>query len=231
RDLKDALTNFGQQIAQGQGRTRGQDMSTIYQMYGPQVLDGLIRQKLILYLAEGMNLGASDSEVEAHLRQMFNPWPGAAGYRMRLQQAGMNPVRFEDEIRSSIAQEHLRSFITAAVSVDPKEVEDDYRRNNTSYVVRWVDVNPETLRDKVQVNDSDLRAYFDSHKSDFKITTEQRHARYIFVDQTKAGEAIQVTDEELKQDFNPESFIKQVRVSEIVLNVPKPDVNASKGKT
>jgi len=228
RDLKDALTNFGQQIAQGQGRTRGQDLNTLYEMYGPQVLDGLIRQKLILYLAENMNLGASDSEVQARLRQMFNPWPGAEGYRMRLQQAGMSPVRLEDELRASIAQEHLRSFITAGVSVDPKEVEEDYRRNNTSYAVRWVDITPDSLRDKVQVIDSDLRAYFNSHKDDFKITTEQRHARYIFVDQNKAGEAIQVPDEELKQDFNAESFIKQVRVSQIVLNVPKPETNKEK---
>jgi peptidyl-prolyl cis-trans isomerase D len=226
RDLKDALTNFGQQIAQGQGRTRGQDLNTLYEMYGPQVLDGLIRQKLILHLAENMNLGASDSEVQARLRQMFNPWPGAEGYRMRLQQAGMSPVRFEDELRSSIAQEHLRSFITAAVSVDPKEVEEDYRRNNTSYAVRWVDVNPDQLKDKVQVSDSDLRAYFDSHKSDFKITSEQRHARYLFIDQTKAGEAIQVPDEELKQDFNAENSVKQIRVSQIVLNAPKADPNS-----
>ena len=228
RDLKDALTNFGQQIAQGQGRTRGQDLNTLYEMYGPQVLDSLIRQKLIVYLSEGMNLGASDSEVQARLRQMFNPWPGAEGYRMRLQQAGVSPVRFEDELRASIAQEHLRSFITAGVSVDPKEIEEDYRRNNTSYVVRWVDINPDSLRDKVQVSDADLRAYFDSHKDEFKITTEQRHARYVFIDQNKAGEAIQVPDDELKQDFNAESLVKQVRVSQIVLNAPKADANKEK---
>lgn len=228
RDLKDALTNFGQQVAQGQGRNRSQDLSTLYEMYGSQVLDGLIRQKLILYLADGMNLGASDNEIQARLRQMFNPWPGAEGYRMRLQQAGISPVRFEDELRASIAQEHLRSFITAGVSVDPKEVEEDYRRNNTSYVVRWVDINPETLRDKVQVSETDLRVYYDSHKADFKITTEQRRARYIFVDQAKAGAAIQVPDEELKQDFNAENFIKQVRVSQIVLNTPKPEATPEK---
>ena len=225
QDLKAALTNFGQQIAQGQGRTAKQDLSTLYDMYGPQVLDGLIRQKLILYQADQLNLGASDSEVQSRLRQMFNPWPGAEGYRLRLQQyqPGMTPVRFEDELRGSIAQEHLRSFITAAVSVDPKEVEEDYRRNNSSYEVRWVDVDPNALRDKVQVNEPDLRAYFDGHKSDFKITTEQRRASYIFVDQSKAGEAIQISDDELKQDFNAESFIKQVRASQIVINAPKPE--------
>ncbi len=231
QDLKDALTNFGQQIAQGQGRTQKQDMSTLFDMYGSQVLDGLVRQKLILYEAEALSLGASDTEVQSRLRQMFNPWPGPEGYRMRLQQAGMSPVRFEDELRASIAQEHLRSFITAAVSVDPKEVEDDYRRNSTSYVVRWVEINPTTLRDKVQVNDADLRAYFDAHKSDFRINTDQRRARYIFVDQNKAGEALQVPDDELKKDFTAESFVKQVRISQIVFTVPKQDANQRKDQS
>ena len=226
QDLKDALTNFGQQISQGQGRNSRQDMSTLFDQYGLQVLDGLIRQKLILYQADALNLGASDSEVQSQLRQIFSPWPGAEGYRLRLQQqfgVGMTPLRFENEIRASIAQQHLRSFITAAVGVDPKEVEEDYRRNNTSYAVRWVDVTPDSLRDKVQVNEPEMRAYFDAHKSEFKINTEQRRASYIFIDQNNAGEAIQISDDELKQDFNPESFIKQVRVSQIVMNTPKPE--------
>jgi peptidyl-prolyl cis-trans isomerase D len=226
QDLKDALTNFGSQISQGQGRQQRLDVGTLYEQYGVQVLDGLIRQKLILYEAEALNLGASDSEVQTQLRQMFNPWPGAEAYRLRLQQqfgASMTPVRFEDELRASIAQQHLRSFITAAVSVDPKEVEEDYRRNNTSYTVRWVDINPDTLRDKVQVSEPDLRAYFDAHKGEFKVNTEQRRAKYVFIDQKAAGDAIQLTDEELKADFNPETYIKQVRISQIVLNVPKAD--------
>jgi len=234
QDLKDALTNFGQQISQGQGRTQRQDLNTLFDQYGMQVLDGLIRQKLILYQADALSLGASDGEVQTQLRQIFTPWPGAEGYRLRLQQqfgASMTPVRFEDELRASIAQQHLRSFITAAVTLDPKEVEEDYRRNNTSYAVRWVDVTPDSLRDKVQVNEADLRAYFDSHKSEFKINTEQRRASYIFVDQNKASEAIQVSDDELKQDFKPESFVKQVRVSQIVLNAPKADKDKSATET
>lgn len=226
QDLKDALSNFGTQIAQGQGRNQRLDLGTLYQQYGVQVLDGLIRQKLILHQAEELNLGASDSEVQAQLRQMFNPWPGAEVYRMRLQQqfgASMTPVRFEDELRASIAQQHLRSFISAAVNVDPKEVEEDYRKNNTSYFVRWVDVNPDSLRDKVQISDPELRAYFESHKSEFKIETEERRAKYIFIDQKLAGEAIPISDEDLKKDFNGENHVKQVRVSQIVFNAPKPE--------
>jgi peptidyl-prolyl cis-trans isomerase D len=221
KELRDALTNFGQQIAQGQGRNRKDDMSTLYQMYGQQILDGLIRQKMILYEADRMNLGSSDSEVQSRLKQVFSPWPGWEQYRARLQQAGMTPVRFEEDLRASIAQEHLRSFITAGVSVDPKEVEADYRRSNTSTSVRWVEIDPQKFRDKVQISEPDLRAYFDAHKDEFKVTREQRRARYIFVDQNKSGAAMQVSDDELKPDFTPERFIKQVRVSQIVLDLPK----------
>jgi peptidyl-prolyl cis-trans isomerase D len=222
KELTDALRSFGQQVAQGQGQNRQDDLKTLYEMYGTQVLDSLIRQKLVLYEADQLNLGASDSEVQSRLKQIFNPWPGPEQYRMRLQQGGLSPVTFEENLRASIAQEHLRSFITAAVEIDPKAVEDDYRRSNTTYSVRWVEVDPQKLRDKVQVNDTDLRAYFDGHKDDFKVTSEQRRARYVFIDQTKAGEAIQVSDDELKQDFDPERMVKQVRVSQIVLDAPKP---------
>src|SRR4030095_6668506 len=104
---------------------------------------------------------------------------------------------------------------------DPKDIEADYRRTNTSISVRWVELDPQKLRDKVQVTEPDLHAYYDAHKDEFKITREQRRARYIFVDQNKAGATMQVSDDELKQDFTPDRFVKQVRVSQIVLDVPK----------
>ena len=221
RELKDALNGFGQQIAQGQGKNQRQDPATIYSLYGTQVLDNLIRQKVILYEARNLNLEASDSEVQARIRQIFSPWPGSEGYRMRLQQAGITAVAFEEQLRASIAQEHLRSYITAGIQITPDEVEADYRKTNTNHSFRWVEVNPDQLQAKVQVSDADLQAHFDAHRNDFKITTEQRRARYIFVDQDKAAEAIPISDEELRQDFDPQRNIKQIRVSQIVLNVPK----------
>lgn len=230
QELKDALKNFGQQIAQGQARNRQDDLSTLYDLYGRQVLDSLIRQKVILYETDLMKLGATTSEVQSRLKQIFSPWPGPEQYRARLQQAGITPVRFEDDLRASIAQEHLRSYVTAVVSVDPKAVEEDYRHTNTTYSVRWVALDPDKFKDKVQVTDADLRAHFDSHKDDFKVTAEQRRARYIFVDQNKAGQAIQIADDELKQDFTADRFVKQVRVSQIILNVPKQKKDEAKDK-
>jgi peptidyl-prolyl cis-trans isomerase D len=221
KEFKDSLTGFSRQISQGQGRTGMQSLTATYALYGQQVLDNLLREKLVQYEADRLNLNATDEEVESRLKQTFNPWPGPEAYRERLIQAGMTPVQFESSLRASISAEHLRSYVTAAVQVSPQEVEDEYRRNNTKYTVRWVEVNPDTLKDKVTFTDADLRAYFDAHKDDFKITSEQRRARYIFIDSAKAGESIQVADDELKAGYNPDSNIKAVRVSQIVLDVPK----------
>ena len=151
RELKDALNGFSQRIAQGQGKNQASDPAMTYSLYGTQILDDLIRQKVILYEAGRLNLEASDSEVQSRIRQIFSPWPGPEGYRMRLQQSGMNAVTFEEQLRASIAQEHLRSYITAGIQITPGEVEADYRRTNTSYSFRWVEVNPDQLREKFPV--------------------------------------------------------------------------------
>jgi peptidyl-prolyl cis-trans isomerase D len=234
KDLRMALNSYGQQLAQSQPGMQMNDMSFLYSIYGKQVLDSLIRQKLVLYEADRLNLRTTDQEVQARLKQIFNPWPGAEMYRAQLRQSGMTPIQFEDGIRASVAEQKLRSYITAAAQVSPQEVEDDYRRNNTNYTVRWVEVAADKFRDKVQVADADLRAFFDQRRPEFRINTEQRRARYIFIDQNRAGETIQVPDDELKADFNAELGIQQVRVSQIVLNIPeesaKPDAQKPAGQ-
>jgi len=48
KELKDALNNFSQQIAQGQGKAKAEDTANTYALYGTQVLDSLIRQKVVL---------------------------------------------------------------------------------------------------------------------------------------------------------------------------------------
>ena len=221
KDLKQALAARGQQMAQGRGTATADDPATVYQMFGTQIIDDLIRQKLIRYDAEQHRLHATDEEVQARIKQMFTPWPGADRYRQQLQQAGLTPIQFEDDIRALVAEEKLRSFVSLPARVSAQEVEDEYKRNSTTYSVKWVEVDPGQLRDKVTITDAELVSYFDQHKSEFKINVEQRKARYILIDERVAGETISVPDEELKQNFNPNLDVRQARVSQIVINIPK----------
>jgi len=229
RELRQALSGYGQQVAASQGSTRIDDPASTYAIYGPQVIDGLIRRKVIVHEAERLGLAATDQEVQDWLRQRFNPWPGPEAYRRQLAQSNITPLQFENSVRDLIAEEKLRSYVTAGVQVGAAEAEEDYRRNNTNYTVRWIEVSPDRLRNKVQVTDADLRAFYESNKADFRINTEQRRARYLFIDQSKAGATLQVSDDELKQSFDPERGVQQVRVSQIVLNIPKEEISPTTG--
>ncbi len=223
KEYRDALSRYGQQLAQGQGAVRRDSPARVFELYGEQVLEELVRQKIILYEADRLNLQTTDTEVQENLKRMpgLNPWPGPEVYREQLAQMGMTPFDFEESIRAGVTEQKLRSYVTAAAQTPLSEIEDDYRSRNSKYTIRWAEVRADLYRDKVQFTDADIRAYFDSRKSDFRINTDQRRARYIFINQAKAGEAIQISDDEIRQKFNPERNVQQVRVSQIVLNIPK----------
>jgi peptidyl-prolyl cis-trans isomerase D len=219
KELRDALSGYAQGGFRGPGSPN--DPATLYAVYGQQALDSLIRQKLILYEAERLNLQATDQEVRERIRQIFNPWPGDREYRSRIRQAGLTELEYEDSLRAAITEEKLRSFASAAAQVSPEEVEKEYKRNNTNYKVRWVEFSSDQFRDKVSATEADLRAFFEQNKAEFRINSEQRRAKYIFISRDKAAETIQVPDEELRKNFDPERYIEQIRVSQIVLNIPK----------
>jgi peptidyl-prolyl cis-trans isomerase D len=226
KELKDQLSAFGQQMAQG--GSRFSDPASVYPMYGTQVLDGLIKQKLIQYEADKLGLEATDDEVRDRIRQIFNPWVSAAQYKNSLLQRGTTVEQFEDDLRASVSEEKLRSYVTAGVMLAPQEAEDDYRKNNTNYNMRWVEITPEKLKDKVQVGQADLENYFNQHKQEFRIDSEQRRARYILIDENKAAETVEITEDDLHKAFDPERAVKQVRVSQIQINVGSDDDAARK---
>jgi peptidyl-prolyl cis-trans isomerase D len=226
KELKDQLSAFGQQMAQG--GSRFSDPASIYPMYGTQVLDGLIKQKLIQYEADRLGLAATDDEVRDRIRQIFNPWVSATQYKNALLQKGTTVDQFEDDLRASVSEEKLRSYVTAGVMVAPQEVEDDYRKSNTNYNMRWVEITPEKLKDKVQVAQADLEGYFNQHKQEFHIDSEERRARYIFIDENKAGETVEISEDDLHKAFDPEKAVKQVRVSKIEIKAGSDDDAARK---
>ena len=220
KELTESLTAFSRQLSSG-GPSNFSDPASVYDVYGTQVVDGLIKQKLVQYEADQIGLGATDDEVKDKIRQTFNPWPGYDRYKNQIISGGLTVDQFEDGLRAQIAEEKLRSYVTAGAIVSPKEVEDDYKKTNTTYDIRWAEVRADQMKDKVQFTDAEAEAYFNAHKPDFRINEEERKAKYIFVDQQKAGATIQISDDELKKGFDPEHGVKLVRVSEIVLNIPK----------
>ena len=96
--------------------------------------------------AKRLGLAASDGELSERIRKQYSDANGkfifldASGnpdvekYKQVVSQQYGDVERFEQSVRDAIAQEKLRAFVTASVSVSPDEVQNDYKRKTLNSV-------------------------------------------------------------------------------------------------
>lgn len=186
------------------------------------VLDGLIQEKVTELEAQRLGLTATPDEVREHLRQIFSEggkFIGEERYKRRLASANRTWQQFEASLASSITTEKLRNFLTAGITVSPQEMEDEYKRQNTSVDLQYAIVKPSDVRDKVTVSESELRPYFDSHKAEFFISGEQRKTDYVYINQSPAAKLTTVPDEDLRKRYDSSDQITKIHLAQIVLKI------------
>lgn len=195
-------------------------------------LDGLIQSRIISQEAARLGLSASDQEVADSIRKQFkDPGGQFVGFERYKEIVAANYgdlEAFERELRDDIARRKLQAFLTAGVRVSPQEVEDDYKRKNTSFNLVYVTVAADKLAEKIQPSDQELRAYFDQHKAEYRITVPQKKVRYLFIEQAKAGEKLTFSDADIRKAYDgllPENKQAGVRVQQIVLKIARPDLD------
>jgi len=196
-------------------------------------LDGLIRDRVVAQEAERLGLSASDAEVAEKIRKQFSDasgqFVGLERYKESVRGRFGDLEAFERSIRYEIAQEKLRAFVTAAIRVSEEEVQEDYKRKNTTFEVNYAVISADKLAEKIQVSDEELKKYYEEHKTDFRIFEPQKKIRYLYIDQGKSGGKVQVSDQELRGEFekiSPENKQAGVKVQQILLKVARKDLDA-----
>jgi peptidyl-prolyl cis-trans isomerase D len=214
------------------------------QMYGGQIslaqlggakrfLDGLIRDRLVAQEADRLGLSASDGEVAERIRKQFSDasgqFVGMERYKESVTSRFGDIEAFEQSVRSDIAQEKLRAFVTASVRVSDEEVQSDFQRENTSFDVSYAVIAPDKLAEKITASDEELKSYYEQHKTDFRILEPQKKVSYVFIDQAKSGAKIPIEDKDLQAAFNslaPANKQAGVKVQQILLKVARKDLDA-----
>jgi peptidyl-prolyl cis-trans isomerase D len=196
-------------------------------------LDGLISKQVISQEAARLGLGASDAELADRIRKQFSDaagnFIGFDRYKESVTARYGDIEKFENDIRDEIAQEKLRAFVIASVNVSDAEVEEEYKRRNTSFDVSYVALTTDKLATKIQPSDDELRAYYDSHKTDYRYLEPQRKIRYVFINTEKVGSKLQIPDAELKAEYDkldPEHKEAGIEIQQILLKVARKDLDA-----
>ena len=196
-------------------------------------VDGLIRDRVVSQEAARLGLAASDAEVADKIRKQFSDasgqFVGLDRYKESVTARYGDIESFERNVRDEIAQEKLKAFVTAAVRVSDEEVQEDYKRKNTSYDVSYIVISPEKLAEKIQPSDEELRNYYEQHKTDYRYLEPQKKVRYLYIDQEKAGAKIAISDKDLHDEFDkvpPQAKESGVKVQQILLRVVRKDLDA-----
>lgn len=198
------------------------------------LLDGLIRQKMIKNEAARLGLTASDSEVAKTIRELFKPEDGKPFDQARYEQIAVRQAgsvsAYEEQIRDELSANKVRAFITSGVRVSDEEVLENYRRRNTKFGLSYVAISTADIAENIKPNDEELKKFFEANKKDYYISLPQKKIRYIFLNTSKVGEKLSITDADLKAEYDklPEERRQAgINVQEIVLRVASPDFEES----
>src|SRR5205807_3579346 len=243
-------TDGGEDSTAGEFATQKQNIQMQFARFGGQIslaqmgytddkiLDGLIQRKVALLEARHLGFDASLAEVNERIRKTFRDASGkltlldASGKldMAKYEQRVGDVAAFERGVAEDIAREKLEAFVAASVRVSEEDVQAEFKKKNTSFDLTYVIVSASKLAEKIQPTDDELKAYFEQHKTEYNILVPQKKIRYLFIDQDKSGQRLQITDKELHDEYDsldPKYKQAGVKVQQIVLKVARPDLDAS----
>ena len=198
-----------------------------------QALDRLIEEKLSLAEADRLTVTATDTEVAEEIKKLpgftdqeSGKFIGAEEYKRTLQLRGQNVEEFEDNIRRTIILGKIRDILGASAQVSDKEIEDEFRKDNTTVDLVYAQIDPSKIRDTFKASDDELKSYYDAHKEEFKTTEAVRKVEYIFVPTDKATETVPMSEDQLKKEYEDKKQFEP-RASVIKLNILTPTDEAT----
>jgi peptidyl-prolyl cis-trans isomerase D len=205
---------------------QGGDASMLNPQIAEMLLNQMVRQRVIVQEAERLGLTATDEELAARIREYNKDSTGKVDMTRYMQRGDV--ARYEQQVRDSIAADKLRAFVTAGVNVSEDEVQRDYVRRSTIFDLVYVPIMADKLAAKITATDQELRDYYEQHKTDYRILSPQKKIRYLFIDQGKVGEKIQIPDADLRAEYDkltPEQKQGGHRVQQIVLKIADPKLD------
>ncbi len=115
----------------------------------------------------------------------------------------------EEYLKQTLLQQKLQSVITGTVRVTEGEVMQKFKDENIKANIDYLFLDVNTVQDnQVQFSEEDLKAYYDSHKSDFKRDESAKLRYIVFPDMATMDDTV-MTEKQVKalakdlKKFNP----------------------------
>jgi len=190
------------------------------------VLDGMIRQRLLLEQAKRSGIVVSDRDLE----QIIGTEPtfqqdgkfSSALYLDWLNERGLTQSTFENELRRNVMHDRVNEAYRVSAIVSNTVAERLLHIDNQQREVSVRPLLPEQFLSQVKPDADAIKQYYDTHQSDFRVPEQVRLDYLVFsIDQVAAHVA--VSDDEVRQAYDSDharyAQDEQRRASHILIAV------------
>lgn len=176
-------------------------------IYVPQIVNQLIDERMMAYEATRLGLKVSLDDVDTAIIDQMPPQLikdgkiDGATLNAMLQQDGMTMTQLRLDTSRQMLVNRLERIVTGGVVVTPAEIEKEFRRKNDKIKIEYAVLSAARFQAEGEATEAEVRAYYDSHKSDFKIP-EKRSYGIIVLDPDRIGTTLVPTDAQLQAEYN-----------------------------
>ena len=170
-----------------------------------QVWDALVTEKLVENKMNEFGITVTDDEIRDELlgpeppdflKQNFIDSTGTFNREM-YETALFDPrnkevlLNVEDAIRQQKMQQKLQDMLFGTISVSEDEVKQKFIDQTFKMDAQYAAVNISTIPDStVQVNNSDLESYYNSHKEDYYVEAQRKLKYVVFKNSPSQGDSL-----------------------------------------
>jgi peptidyl-prolyl cis-trans isomerase D len=200
--ISDAQQYFAQQ-------TRGQNFPPeVARFYMGQVVDQMILERAMVLEAQRLGLRVTPEEQADRIKQLLpaafvgDTWVGKDRYSAEVQQrTGMSVDQFEDWVRTSLVEEKFQHLVTDGITVEPSEIQAEFRRRNEKIKLDYVLLKPADLAAGINPTDEELAAFFKKTAARYQIP-ELRSAHYALLDQVRIHQLAAVSEADVQNYYS-----------------------------
>lgn len=179
-----------------------------------QVINQLTQTALLRQGAQAMGLMVAPEEIRLFIQQMPQFQQNGAFsmdlYKAILTANRMNPHGFETSIGEDLlVQKALAAISGFAATVGPLEISEFRRQEEETVTVNVIRVSPDRFGDAVQVDDTELTAWFEDQKERYKGEKKVK-LKYLFFPYQSAMENISVSDEQILARYEKDKATHQI---------------------
>jgi len=196
-----------------------------------QILEQMVNQQVLLYIARDMGLKVTDREVQERIMsfpifQREGKFVGFEEYKRILDWNHIPLQKFEESLREEILLNKVVQLLTAGVAVTEDEAWENYRNQNETVKIEYLVASTDKIKLDIEPTEEELKSHFEKNKAKYRVP-ERREGKVVFLKTEELKKEITVSESEIEKYYrdNLNQFKEpgRTRVSRIYLTYSEAD--------